>query len=170
MALKKILEAIFEQDFIDASYGFRPNRSCHDAPIELDLVIMNAPVNFVVDTDISKFFDTVAHKRLMECLMQRIVDPNVIQLIGLFLKSGIMEEGVYLETDQGTPHGGVLSSVLANVYLHYAPATWFGTVVLPQLTGFARLVRYADDFVVCFEKEVEARVFGDALRLQIGKN
>ncbi len=120
MAIKKILEAIFEQDFIDTSYGFRQNRSCHDALTELDRIIMNAPVNFVVDMDILKFFDTVEHKRLMECLKQRIVDPTLLQLIGRFLKSGIMEEGVYFETDQGTPQGGVLSPVLATVYLHYA--------------------------------------------------
>ena len=130
---------------------------------------MNAPVNFVVDMDISKFFDTVEHKRLMECLRQRIVDPTLLQLIGRFLKSGIMEEGVYFETDQGTPQGGVLSPALANVYLHYALDKWFETEVLPQLNGFARLVRYADDFVVCFENEVEARVFGAELRLQMGK-
>jgi len=147
MAIKKILEAIFEQDFIDTSYGFRQNRSCHDALIELDKIIMNGPVNFVVDMDISKFFDTVDHKRLMECLRQRIVDPTLLQLIGRFLKSGIMEEGVYFETDQGTPQGGVLSPVLANVYLHYALDKWFENEVLPQLTGFARLVRYADDCV-----------------------
>jgi hypothetical protein len=117
----------------------------------------------------SKFFDIVEHKRLMECLRQRIVDPTLLQLIGRFLKSGIMEEGVYFETDQGTPQGGVLSPVLANVYLHYALDTWFEDEVLPQLTGFARLVRYADDFVVCFENEVEARAFGDELRRQMGK-
>ena len=169
MALKKILESIFEQDFIDTSYGFRPNRSCHDALTELDSIIMNAPVNFVVDMDISKFFDTVEHKRLMECLRQRIVDPTLLQLIGRFLKSGIMEEGVYFETDQGTPQGGVLSPVLANVYLHYALDEWFENEVLPQLTGFARLIRYADDFVVCFENENEARAFGVALRRRMGE-
>jgi len=169
MALKKILEAIFEQDFIDTSYGFRPNRSCHDALTELDRIIMNVPVNFVVDMDISKFFDTVDHKRLMECLRQRIVDPTLLQLIGRFLKSGIMEEGKYSEMDQGTPQGGVLSPVLANVYLHYVLDKWFENEVLPQLTGFARLIRYADDFVVCFEKEAEARAFGVALRRRMGK-
>nr|QNO46942.1 hypothetical protein CLAIAILK_00003 [Methanosarcinales archaeon ANME-2c ERB4] len=94
MAIKKILEAIFEQDFIDTSYGFRPNRGCHDALIELDSIIMNAPVNFVVDMDISKFFDTVEHKRLMECLRQRIVDSTLLQLIGRFLKSGIIERSL----------------------------------------------------------------------------
>ncbi|MHC1575299.1 MAG: reverse transcriptase domain-containing protein [Candidatus Methanogasteraceae archaeon] len=125
MAIKKILEAIFEQDFMDTSYGFRPNRSCHNAITGLDQIIMNAPVNFVVDIDILKFFDTVDHKRLMEFLRQRIVDPTLLQLIGRFLKSGIMEEGVYFETDQGTPQGGVLSPVLANVYPHYALDVWF---------------------------------------------
>jgi len=169
MAIKKILEAIFEQDFIDPSYGFRPNRSCHDALIELDKIIMNAPVNFVVDMDISKFFDTVDHKRLMECLKQRVVDPTLLRLISRFLKSGIMEEGVYIETDMGTPQGGILSPVLANVYLHYALDNWFENEVLPQLTGFARLIRYADDFVVCFEKEVEASAFGAALRKRLSK-
>jgi len=169
MSIKMILEAIFEQDFIDTSYGFRPNRSCHDALIELDQIIMNAPVNFVVDMDISKFFDTVDHKCLMEFLKQRIVDPSLLQLISRFLKSGIMEEGVYFETDQGTPQGGVLSPVLANVYLHYVLDVWFKTEVIQQLNGYSQLIRYADDFIVCFEKEEEARVFGVALRHRMEK-
>ena len=169
MALKKILEAIFEQDFMDTSYGFRPNRSCHDALKKIDKTIMTGPVNFVVDMDISKFFDTVDHKRLMECLKQRIMDSTMLQLISRFLKSGIMEEGVYCETDQGTPQGGVLSPLLANVYLHYALDLWFETEVIPQLTGYAQLIRYADDFVVCFEKEEEARIFGVVLRQRMGE-
>ncbi len=103
MAIKKILEAIFEQDFMDTSYGFRPHRSCHDALFELDRIIMNAPVNFVVDMDISKFFDTVDHKKLMECLEKRIVDTTLLQLIGRFLKSGLIAEGKYFETEMG-PH------------------------------------------------------------------
>jgi group II intron reverse transcriptase/maturase len=169
MAIKKILEAIFEADFIDTSYGFRPNRSCHDALKKIDKTIMNGPVNFVADMDISKFFDTVDHKCLMKCLKQRIVDSSLLQLISRFLKSGIMEEGEYFETDQGTPQGGVLSPVLANVYLHYALDLWFETEVIPQLNGYAQLIRYADDFVVCFENENEARAFGVALRQRMGK-
>ncbi|RZB30946.1 MAG: hypothetical protein AEth_00900 [Candidatus Argoarchaeum ethanivorans] len=169
MALKKILESIFEQDFIDTSYGFRPNRSCHDALKKLDKILMNGLVNFVVDMDISKFFDTVDHKKLMECLKQRIVDPSLLQLIGRFLKSGIMEEGKYSETEMGTPQGGILSPVLANVYLHYALDRWFEDVVKPQLTGYAQLIRYADDFIVCFENGVEARVFGDDLRRRLNE-
>lgn len=169
MAIKKILEAIFEQDFIDTSYGFRPNRSCHGALSQIDKIIMNYPVNFIVDMDISKFFDTVNHKCLMEFLSLRIVDSNLLQLISRFLKSGIMEEGIYFETDQGTPQGGVLSPVLANVYLHYVLDLWFETEVKPQLNDFAQLVRYADDFIVCFENEKEARIFGVALRRRMGK-
>ena len=169
MAIKKILEAIFEQDFIGTSYGFRPHRSCHDALKKLDKVIMTSPVNFVVDMDISKFFDTVNHKKLMECLKQRVVDPSLLQLIGRFLKSGIMEEGKYFDTEMGTPQGGILSPVLANVYLHYALDKWFEEEVKPQLLGSAQLIRYADDFVVCFEKEIEARVFGEELRRRMGK-
>jgi group II intron reverse transcriptase/maturase len=169
MAIKKILEAIFEQDFIGTSYGFRPHRSCHDALKKLNEVIMTSPVNFVVDMDISKFFDTVDHKKLMECLKHRVVDPSLLQLIGRFLKSGIMEEGKYFDTEMGTPQGGILSPVLANVYLHYALDKWFEDVVKQQLLGSAQLIRYADDFVVCFEKEVEARVFGEELRRRMGK-
>jgi len=105
----------------------------------------------------------------MEFLKQRIVDPSLLQLISRFLKSGIMEEGVYFETDQGTPQGGVLSPVLANVYLHYVLDLWFKTEVIPQLNGYSQLIRYADDFVVCFEKEEEARVFGVALRHRMEK-
>ena len=136
MAIKKILEAIFEQDFIDTSYGFRPHRSCHDALKMLDKTIMNGPFNYVVDMDISKFFDTVDHKKLMECLKQRVVDPSLLQLIGRFLKSGIMEEGKYFETEMGTPQGGILSPVLANVYLHYALDKWFEDVVKQQLPRY----------------------------------
>ena len=169
MAIKKIFEAIYEQDFIDSSYGFRPNRSCHDALKELDNTIMKGPVNFVVDMDISKFFDTVDHEILMECLKQRIVDPSLLRLISRFLKSGIMEEGKFCETDMGTPQGGILSPVLANVYLHYALDLWFENEVKQQLIGYARQIRYADDFIVCFEKEGEARAFQDALKKRLSK-
>ncbi len=144
MAIKKILEAIFEQYFMDTSYGFRPNRGCHDALKQIDKIIMKYPVNFIVDS-------------------------SLLRLISRFLKSGIMEEGEYFETEQGTPQGGVLSPVLANVYLHYVLDLWFESEVIPQLIGFASLVRYADDFVVCFENEKEARIFGVALRQRMNK-
>jgi RNA-directed DNA polymerase len=169
LAIKKILEAIFEVDFSDVSYGFRPNRSCHDALDMVDTIIMTKPVSYVVDMDIAKFFDTVDHECLMECLKQRVVDPSLLRIIARFLKSGVMEEGKYLETDRGTPQGGILSPMLANIYLHYALDLWFEKEVKEQLKGFAQLVRYADDFIVCFQHDDEARAFGKALRERLAK-
>jgi RNA-directed DNA polymerase len=168
MAIKKILEAIFEQDFIDVSYGFRPNRSCHDALDKVDKILMTKPINYVVDMDVAKFFDTVDHETLLKCLKQRITDPSLLQLISRFLRSGMMEDGKYFETDKGTPQGGILSPVLANAYLHYALDLWFEKVVKTHLKGFAHLVRYADDFVVCFQNGDEARAFEAALRERLG--
>lgn len=169
MAIKKILEAIFEQDFMDVSYGFRPNRSCHDALDVLDKTIMTKPVNFVVDMDIKKFFDTVDHEWLTECLRQRIADPNLLRLVARFLRSGVMEEGKYLETERGTPQGGILSPILANIYLHYILDLWFEKRVKTQLKGFAQLTRYADDFVACFQYGNEAEAFGGALKQRLNR-
>ena len=169
LALKKILEAIFEEDFCDVSYGFRPNRSCHDALDMVDKTIMIQPVNYVVDMDIAKFFDTVDHGCLMDCLKQRIADPSLLRIIARFLKSGVMEEGKYMETDRGTPQGGILSPLLANIYLHYALDLWFEKEVKKGLTGFALLVRYADDFIVCFQNGSETRAFGKALRERLAE-
>jgi retron-type reverse transcriptase len=101
--------------------------------------------------DIAKFFDMVDHECLMECLKQRVVDPSLLRIIARFLKSGVMEEGKYLETDRGTPQGGILSPMLANIYLHYALDLWFEKEVKKRLKGFAQLIRYADDFIVCFQ-------------------
>ena len=169
MGIKKILEAIFECDFLDVSYGFRPNRSCHDAVDKVDRVIMTKPINYVVDMDIEKFFDTVDHKWLMECLRQRIADSSLLRLIARFLSSGVMEQGRYVEPDRGTPQGGVLSPLLANIYLHYILDLWFERVVKRGVRGYAELVRYADDFVVCFQYEDEAKEFGEALRQRLSK-
>ena len=169
MGIKRILEAIFEVDFSDVSYGFRPNKGCHQALNMLDKVIMTRPVNYVVDMDIEKFFDTVGHKWLMRCLEQRVKDRHFLRLIGRFLKAGVIEEGKLIQTDRGTPPGAVLSPVLANIYLHYILDLWFEKVVKVQLKGFAQLVRYADDFVVCFQSEREAKEFGEVLGQRLGK-
>jgi len=169
MGMKKILEAIFEGDFMDVSYGFRPNRSCHDAIDKVDKAIMTKPVGCVVDVDIEKYFDTIDHKWLMKCLKQRIDDPNLLRLIGRFLKAGIMEEGKIIKTDKGTPQGGVLSPILANIYLHFVLDLWFERVVKKQTKGFAKLVRYADDFVVCFQSNSEGKAFEEKLRQRLDK-
>jgi len=126
-------------------------------------------VNYIVDMDIEKFFDTVDHRWLMEFLRRRISDPNILRLIGRFLKSGVMEEGKYYQIDKGTPQGGVLSPVLANIYLHYILDIWFVREVERQSIGYSQLTRYADDFVACFQKVAEARAFGVALRERLNK-
>jgi len=169
MAIKKILEAIFEVDFKDVSFGFRPKRSCHQALEVLDKVIMTKPVNYVVDMDIEKFFDTVEHKWLRRCLEQRVKDPHFLRLIGRFLKVGVVEEGRFIPTDKGTPQGAVLSPILANIYLHFILDLWFKKVIKRGLKGFAQLIRYADDFIVCFQSGREVKEFGKALEQRLGK-
>jgi len=169
MGIKKILEPIYEVDFVDVSYGFRPNRSCHQALDVLDKVIMTKSVNYVVDVDIEKFFDSVDHKWLMECLRQRIKDSRLMRIIGRFLKSGVMEDGEYIETEKGTPQGGILSPLLANIYLHYILDLWFEKKVKPHLKGYAHLIRYADDFIVLFQAGREAERFIKELRERLQK-
>lgn len=169
MGIKKILEAIYEADFTDVSYGFRPNKSCHTALDALDKTIMTKPVNAVVDMDIEKFFDTIDHQWLIKCLRQRVKDASMLRLIERFLKAGIMEEGKFIQTNKGTPQGGVLSPILANVYLHYILDLWFEKVVKKSLRGFANLIRYADDFIACFQSRSEAKAFGDKLKQRLGR-
>jgi group II intron reverse transcriptase/maturase len=168
LGIKKILEAIYEVDFQDVSYGFRPNRNCHQALNTVDKAIMTKPINFVVDMDIEKFFDTINHKKLIEVLRRRIKDTSLLRLIVRFLKSGIMEDGRFIPTDKGTPQGGNLSPMLANIYLHYALDLWFENLK-SQLKGFAQLVRYADDFVICFQSQREAETFKEALKVRLSE-
>lgn len=169
MALKKILEAIFEVDFLDVSFGFRPDRDCHQALDTLDKAVMTKPINYIVDMDIEKFFDTVDHRWLMRFLGVRIADPSILRLIGRFLKAGVMEEGRYYQIDKGTPQGGVLSPLLANIYLHFCLDLWFEKRVKKRNHGYCQLIRYADDFIVCFQSEAEARAFGDRLKERLSK-
>jgi len=169
MAIKKILEAIFEVDFEDVSFGFRPRRSCHDALDAVDKAVMTKPINYVVDMDIKSFFDTVDHKWLKACLKQRVADKNLLRLIARFLKAGVMEEGKYYQTDKGTPQGGIISPLLANIYLHYVLDLWFEKIIKKELRGYAQLTRYADDFVVCFQNKKEAEEFGEKLRERLSK-
>ena len=169
MACKRILEAIYEVDFLDISYGFRPQKSAHDALDALDRIIMTQPINYVVDLDIEKFFDTVDHTELIEWLKRRIADSAFLRLIERFLKAGVISEGHYIATDRGTPQGSVLSPVLANIYLHYTLDSWFEHEFRPGLTGYAQITRYADDFVVCFENEDEAKRFTGELRQRLSE-
>lgn len=167
-AIAKILNAIYENDFLDCSFGFRPNRSCHDALKILNVYIESRNTNYIVDADIKGFFDNVDHEWMMKFLKHRINDPSLLRIIARFLKGGYMEEGKYFDTDKGTPQWGVISPILANVYLHYVLDLWFEKVVRKQCKGYAYMVRYADDFVCCFQFQSEAEAFYTALikRLQ----
>jgi len=144
-ALTKILSAIYESDFLDSSFGFRPNRGCHDALKALNFIIEKRKINYIVDADIKGFFDNVDHKWMMEFIAHRIADTNIKRLISRFLKAGYMEDDTVYDTTEGTPQGGVISPILANIYLHYVLDLWFEKVVRKQCRGDALMVRYADD-------------------------
>ena len=153
MGITRILEAIFEVDFLEVSYGFRRNRSCHDALDRLGKAIMRKPVNYIVEADIKGLFDHVDHKWMMECLRRRISDPSSLRLIGRVLRAGLMEEEKYIETEEGTPQGGMLSPVFSNIYLHYVLDLWFEKRLKRELSGYAEENRYADDFVICLQNK-----------------
>lgn len=167
MGIKRILEAIYENDFLDCSYGFRPGRSCHQAINRLDKIIMCNPVNHVIDADIKGFFDAVDHEWMVKFLGVRISDRNFIRLIVRFLKAGIMEEGQVVDSEKGTPQGGVLSPILANIYLHYVLDLWIEKRIKRNYEGYVEIVRYADDFILCVRYKHEAqqlvRMLGERL-------
>jgi len=169
MGIKKILEAIYEPIFLETSFGFRPNRGCHDALDKLRVEIMFRPVESIVDMDIRKFFDTVNHSWMIKALKLKIADSRILSLITRMLKSGVMERGEFHETKEGTPQGGVLSPLLANVYLHYILDMWFGRDIKPKARGYCELIRYADDFVACFANGKDAEEFGNELNKRLAK-
>ena len=164
-----VLNEIYENIFLDCSYGFRPGRDCHQAIKKLDEIIMKKNINYVVDADIKGFFNNVNHEWLVKFLELTIQDPKFIQYIVRFLKSGIMEDMQHYESDKGTPQGGLISPVLANVYLHYVLDLWFELYIKVKSRGKAYLIRYADDFVCCFEKEEDARMFYEELKDRLKK-
>ena len=167
--MRKILDQIYEWKFYDFSYGFRQGRNCHMAIREINQIVMTTKVNYVVDADIKGFFDNVDHKWLMKFLENDIQDKNYLRYIVRFLKSGIIEDMKYYESDKGTPQGGLISPVLANVYLHYVLDMWFDKVVKKRCKGEAYIVRYADDFVCFFQYENEARYFYQVLKERLKK-
>lgn len=158
-AITKVLNAIYENDFLDCSFGFRPNRNGHDALKILNVYIEKRRTNYIVDADIKGFFDNVDHDWMMKFLKHRINDPSLLRIIARFLKGGYMEEGKFYDTDRGTPQGGVISPILANLYLHYVLDLWFEKVIRKRCIGDAYIVRYADDFVCCFQYKSEADAF-----------
>ncbi len=156
-AVVMVLEPLYEQDFLDCSYGFRPVRSAHQALGALRDQIMEMGGAWLVEVDIRKFFDTLDHAHLRTILRQRVRDGVILKLIGKWLNAGVLEGGRVSYPDMGTPQGGVISPLLANIYLNEVLDAWFEGMVRPVLRGRAFLVRYADDFVMGFEREDDAR-------------
>ena len=167
--MANILNEVYEPRFLDCSYGFRPGRKAHDAIKAVNDLIMFKRVNYILDCDIKGFFDNVDHQWLMKFLEHDIADKNFLRYIVRFLKAGVMVEGHYENTSVGTPQGGLISPVLANVYLHYVLDLWFEKRIKRQLHGEAYLVRYADDFIIMFENEEEAKDVYEALKERLSQ-
>jgi len=169
-AVTQILLAIFEMDFLPCSYGYRPGTSAHDAIRALTEELQFGRHNFVYEADIKGFFENIRWDRLEEMLEQRIADGALRNLIGKWLRAGVLEEdGRVIHPQTGTPQGGIISPVLANIYLHFVLDLWFQDEVLPKQRGRCRLFRYADDFVVGFEYRHEAEAFDPALKARLAK-
>ena len=167
--MANILNDVYEPRFLDCSYGFRENRSAHDVVKLINQTIMRQKVNCVLEADIKGFFDNEDHDWLMKFLEHDIDDKNFLRYIKRFLISGIMEGTELKDSDRGTPQGGLISPVLANVYLHYVLDLWFEKAVKPILKGEAYYVRYADDFLILFQYENEAQRVMQALKPRLGK-
>ena len=165
----RILQAIYEADFLSCSYGFRPNKSGHMALRRLNDILMHHKVSYIVDADIRGFFNQVDHQQLMDFISLRIADPNIKRLLVRFLKAGVIEDGSYEPTAKGTPQGAIISPLLANIYLHYVLDLWFCNIVQKHCQGEAYLVRYADDFICCFQYRQDALRFYQALEKRLAK-
>jgi group II intron reverse transcriptase/maturase len=163
-ALVAVLNAIYEEDFLGFSYGFRPGRNQHDALDALSVAISGTPVNWILDADIRSFFDSVSQDWLLRFLGHRIGDERVLRLVRKWLKAGVLDDGEWSVSAEGTPQGAVISPLLANVYLHYVFDLWAKQWRGREANGNVIVVRYADDIVVGFEHEADARRFWDAMR------
>jgi group II intron reverse transcriptase/maturase len=167
--LGRILQAIWEPEFCDCSYGFRPGRSAHDALRRVAEVITTAGTQWVVEADIKGFFDHLSHTHLLRFLEHRIADPNLLRVVQRFLKAGVMEDGAFSASDEGAPQGGLVSPVLSNIYLHYVLDLWFERRFAGSCAGRAYLIRYANDYVACFEMEADARAFLAEMPQRLGQ-
>jgi RNA-directed DNA polymerase len=168
-AVREVLEAIYEQDFLACSHGFRPKRSAHDAIRALDRIMHQGKVSWVLEADIMSFFDSLDRIKLREMLQIRVADGSLLRLLGKCLHVGVLDGAEYSEPETGTAQGSVLSPLLGNVYLHYVLDQWFEREVKPRLRGEASLVRYADDFVMTFELQDDAERVMDVLGKRMGR-
>lgn len=163
-ALVEVMNAIYEEDFLGFSYGFRPKRSQHDALDALATAIQRKKVNWVLDADIRGYFDAIDHGRLMQFVAHRIADKRVLRLIQKWLSAGVMEDGRWTESKEGTPQGATMSPLLANIYLHYVLDRWLHDWRKTRARGDVVVVRYADDFIVGFQYQTDAEAFLEKLR------
>jgi RNA-directed DNA polymerase len=168
-AIAMLLEPIYEQDFLPCSYGFRPGRSAHEALRALRTAFMTHGLRWVLDIDIVKYFDSISHSNLRSLLDRRVTDGVLRRMIDKWLKAGVLEDGTTSRSTEGTPQGGVISPLLANIYLHYVLDEWFETVARPRLKGRCILVRYADDAVMAFEDHLAAKRALAALGQRLGR-
>ena len=168
-ALVRVLEQIYEADFERSSYGYRPGRTQHQALDELGRTIQQKKINWVVEADIKGFYDHVNQEWLEKMLEERIGDPRVLRLIKRMLRAGVMEEGLTSASEEGVPQGGPLSPMLSNVYLHYALDLWFERVFRKRCRGEAYYIRYADDYLACFQSRTEAEVFLKEMKERLEK-
>src|SRR5208337_3312371 len=168
-AVLMVLEPVYETDFLDVSHGFRPGRGAHGALDSLWKHEMKLGGDWIVDVDLRKFFDTIDHGHLRAFLKRRVRDGVILRLIGKWLNAGVLEEGVLTIPDDGTPQGGVISPLLANIFLHYVLDEWFEKDVRPRLKGEAFVIRYADDFVIGVAREDDARRIMEVLPKRMSK-
>lgn len=156
LACTRILESMYEQTFLPVSYGYRPKRNAHECLKEINHMIMQRKINYIIEADIEGFFDHVNHDWMIRALKERIGDPRFLYLITQFLKAGVMEKGRCMDSTEGTPQGGILSPVLANIYLHYVLDLWYTLKESRRMKGYSQLIRYADDFVIGCQYREEA--------------
>lgn len=168
MAIKKIVEAIFEPKLPNNMFGFRPNKSCHDALKKITNDIQSKHTNHILDADIKGYFDNINHNKLMRCLEMHIRDRNLLRLIKRFLKAGIMEGTNYIKGEVGTPQGSILSPILANIYMYYMLVKWTENIET-EMAGFISLTNYADDFIVCFQYKEDANRYLKKLRSRLNQ-
>jgi group II intron reverse transcriptase/maturase len=162
--IARILEAIYEQDFLDCSFGYRPNRSCHQALNVVDKTMMRRPINYVIEADIRRFFDNVPHDWMVRCLQVRIKDPSFLLIIRRFLEAGYIDAGEFVLTTEGTPQGSNFSPIISNIFLHYVLDLWFEKKIKPKVRGVCQLVRYADDFICMTQYAADAQHIEQVMR------